>query len=149
MPNTKKYDYIKVLKDWFKGEKKFIKEISPILKTLPPSQTSFTFVNNFDQLEPNKIYEYFFNSLVKTNYIDERALQGYLITAFQNKQKPQQRITIINKPSNKKILPIFYNYYNDIAGKPYGRQLDYVKLLGDYFVGFDTEKLKTNFSKTY
>src|SRR5690606_172394 len=39
MPNTKKTDYIKVLKKWFKQEKGFIKEITPILKTLPPSKT--------------------------------------------------------------------------------------------------------------
>ena len=32
MPNANKQDYVKVLKKWFKEEKEFIKEISPLLK---------------------------------------------------------------------------------------------------------------------
>lgn len=125
------------------------KEITPILKTLPPSKANFTFINNFDQVEPNKVYEYFFNSLVKTKYIDESTLKSYLISAFQDMKEPQQKITINNKSTNKKVQEIFYNYYKDIAGKPYGKQQSYIELLGNYFVGFDTKKLKTNFSKTY
>jgi len=107
------------------------------------------FKNNFDQVEPNRVYQYFFDSLVKPKYIDESILKDYLIAAFQDKQELQQRITIRNKVTNKKVQEVFYIYYKDIAGKPYGKQQEYIKLLGNYFVGFDTEKLKTNFSKTY
>lgn len=82
MPNTKKTDYIKVLKKWFKQEKGFIKEITPILKTLPPSKTSFTFTNNFDKLEPNKVYEYFYK-LIEKGYLSKEDLESYLILAFQ------------------------------------------------------------------
>lgn len=35
MPNTNKQEYIKVLKKWFKQEKKFINEITPLLKHRP------------------------------------------------------------------------------------------------------------------
>ncbi|MCG2419988.1 hypothetical protein K8089_13240 [Aequorivita sp. F47161] len=149
MPNSKSEDYIKVLKKWFKQEMRFIKKITPKLKDLPPSQPDFTFINNFDQVEANKVYEYFFDKLVKTKYIDETTLQDYLISAFQEKQKPNRRITIHNKSTNKKVQEVFYNYYKDIAGKPYGKQQNYVELLGNYFIGFDTKKLITNFSKTY
>ena len=38
MPNTKKQEYIKVLKRWFKQEKKFIGDITPLLKALPKSK---------------------------------------------------------------------------------------------------------------
>jgi len=108
-----------------------------------------TFINNFDQVEPKRVYDYFFNTLVEQKHIDENTLQDYLISAFQNKKIPKQRITIKNKSTNKKVQEIFYNYYKDVAGKPYGKQQSYIELLGNYFVGFDTKKLKTNFSKTY
>ncbi|MCF6358715.1 MAG: hypothetical protein L3J54_13015, partial [Draconibacterium sp.] len=41
MPNTKKTEYIKVLKIWFKGEKRFINKITPLLKKLPPSKVKY------------------------------------------------------------------------------------------------------------
>ena len=36
MPNTNKQEYVKMLKKWFKEEKKFIKEITPLLKDKKP-----------------------------------------------------------------------------------------------------------------
>ena len=121
----------------------------PHLNNKYDENNSFIFENNFDQVEPNEVYKYFFDSLVKTKYIDERTLKSYLTLAFQDLREPQQKFIINNKSTNKKVQQVFYNYYKDIAGKPYGKQPNYIKLLGNYFVGFNTEKLKTNFSKTY
>lgn len=145
MPNTKKTDYIKVLKKWFKQEKGFIKEITPILKTLPPSKTSFTFKNNFDIVEPNKVYEYFYK-LVEKRYLSKEDLESYLILAFQDKTPPKEKITFSNKHIGN-ITAIFYKYYTD-ADSPHGKQKQYAELLGEYFKSFTTDKVINNFAKS-
>jgi hypothetical protein len=42
---------------------------------------------------------------------------------------------------------VFYTYYKDLAGKPYGKQKKYAALLGNYFEGYNTETVSSNFSK--
>ena len=44
-------------------------------------------------------------------------------------------------------MQVFYNYYKNIAGKPYKKQSQYAALLGDYFEGFNTQNVSTNFNK--
>jgi len=119
--------------------------------TKPPSEekNEFGFKNNFDSVTEKKVYDYFYKKLVETKYLTDEVLVEYLILAFQKCKKSKCKFTLNNKTSNKKIQAIFYNYYKDIAGKPYGKQKAYIELLGDYFVGFDTGTLITNFSKTY
>jgi len=111
--------------------------------------SEFHFINNFDQVNEKKVYEYFYKNLVETKYISDKELEKYIILAFQKNEKPNSRFALLNKPTNKKIQKIFYEYFKDIAGKPYGEKNKYVTLLGDYFMGFSTDSLVTNFSKTY
>lgn len=148
------YSVIKIVDFLINGEKQT--EIQqpqpqPTTQIQPPQNTNtneFSFINNFDNVEPKTVYEHFFSSLVKKNYITEDTLKNYLITAFQNGQPLNKKITLNNNPTKKEVTAIFYNYYNKIAGKPHGRQNDYIKLLSDNFTGFNEVSLKSNFSKS-
>lgn len=145
MPNSKKYHYIKVLKKWFKGEKKFIKEITPMVKTLPPSEANFTFINKFDKAESNKVYEHFYK-LVEKGYLSKIDLENYLKLAFQDKTQPKEKISFSNKHIGN-ITTIFYKYYAD-ADNTHGKQKKYAELLGEYFNDFTTKKVMNNFAKS-
>jgi len=52
-----------------------------------------------------------------------------------------------NTTTKQKAITIFYGYYKDIAGKPHGKQKQYAALLGDYFEGYKTENVSSNFNK--
>tara|TARA_R100001377_G_C3163947_1_gene100651 strand:- start:16 stop:675 length:660 start_codon:yes stop_codon:yes gene_type:complete len=114
-------------------------------RALPPSKTSFTFTNNFDKLEPNKVYEYFYK-LVEKGYLSKEDLENYLILAFQDRTPPKEKTTFSNKHIGN-ITAIFYKYYTD-ADSPHGKQKQYAELLGDYFKSFTTIKVMNNFAKS-
>lgn len=114
-------------------------------KTSGVEQTLFT--NKFDSVKESRIVEYFKENLVDKKYITEQVLNEYLKTAFEKKEKPKQRFSFDKNPTQGQIKKVFYNYYKVVAGKPYGKQQQYVELLGDYFSGFNTQNLITNFSK--
>ena len=120
--------------------------------TLPEPQnllenSEFKFTNNFDNVAESKILEYFTEKLVETKYISENDLILFLKLAFDKMEVPQQKISFARFNTQREIIKIFYNYYKIIAGKPHGKQERYIKLLSDYFISFDYEKIKTNFSK--
>lgn len=109
----------------------------------------FIFKNNFDSNSEAEVYRYFYENLVARKFMIKESLHEYLIQAFENKKLSSSKFSISNKPVDTVIRKIFYDYYKVLAGKPYGKQFNYVRLLGDYFAGFDSDSLKTNFSKTY
>jgi hypothetical protein len=74
-------------------------------------------------------------------------LNEYLKAAFELKIKPETLFKIQNAPTKQAILKVFYDYYRNIAGKPHGKQNKYAALLGDYFEGFSTTNVSTNFNK--
>ena len=120
--------------------------------TLPEPQnllenSEFKFTNNFDNVAESKILEYFTEKLVETKYISENDLILFLKLAFDKMEVPQQKISFARFNTQRGIIKIFYNNYKIIAGKPHGKQERYIKLLSDYFISFDYEKIKTNFSK--
>ena len=114
-------------------------------KTSGVEQTLF--INKFDSVKESRVVEYFKENLVDKKYITEQVLNEYLKTAFEKKEKPKQRFSFDKNPTQGQIKKVFYNYYKVVAGKPYGKQQQYVELLGDYFSGFNTQNLITNFSK--
>ncbi|WP_396185925.1 hypothetical protein [Flavobacterium sp.] len=109
--------------------------------------SEFKFTNNFDNVAESKILEYFTEKLVETKYISENDLILFLKLAFDKMEVPQQKISFARLNTQRGIIKIFYNYYKIIAGKPHGKQERYIKLLSDYFISFDYEKIRTNFSK--
>lgn len=106
-----------------------------------------TFTNNFDNIKPAEIYKHFKAGLVEKGYLTEQELYEYLKAAFELKTIPETRFKI--KYAKKgKIEAVFYNYYRNVAGKIHGDQRKYAALLGDYFDGYKTTTVSSNFSKS-
>jgi hypothetical protein len=104
--------------------------------------------NNFDNVDISIVYNHFKSGLVDKKYFTEDELMKYLKAAFQIKDVPQTRFKFANAPTKDKIMEVFYRYYRDVAVKPHGKQSMYAALLGDYFEGYNTKTVSTNFSKT-
>jgi hypothetical protein len=109
---------------------------------------NFKFENNFDKVEPNKVYNYFFKKLVEKKYLSNEDLEKYLVLAFQDKKLPKEKFTFSNLQIEK-IRTIFYTYFKDIAINTHGRNKEYAELLGEYFNGFTTQKVRNNFADGY
>lgn len=105
------------------------------------------FVNNFDSINTSIIWFFFAENLLDKGYIDKSILNEYLLHAFEIKSVPQNKFNLKNSPTKKLIYAVFYRYYKDIAGKPHGKQKAYASLLGDYFEGYKTSTVSTNFNK--
>lgn len=106
----------------------------------------FVFKNNFDKVNENTIIEYFKTNLVEKKHISETVLNNFLSLAFDKKTLPIQKFSFEKLNTQNDIVQIFYNYYKSTAGKPYGKQKEYLNLLCNYFNGFENFNIK-NFSK--
>lgn len=106
-----------------------------------------TFTNNFDSVDENEIYRYFYDKLVKKKMLTETELNEFLTSAFQENTPQKKRFKLKNVPTKGKVTNIFYGYFKDLAQKPHGKQEQYASLLGEYFEGYKTSTIKTNFSK--
>jgi hypothetical protein len=105
------------------------------------------FNNKFDNVKESTVIEYFTKNLVETKHISETDLFLFLDLAFDKMKVPKQKISFEHLKTQQKIINVFYNYYKITAGKPYGKQKKYINLLCDYFIGFEYDKIKTNFAK--
>lgn len=105
------------------------------------------FTNNFDSVNETKVYNYFKCELADKKLITLNTLNEYLILAFQNTEIiPDVKFNFLKKENKASIIKIFYNYYSIIVQSQYGRQDEYIKLLTNYFSGFEFQKVKNNFS---
>jgi hypothetical protein len=111
-------------------------------------QETITFENNFDTVEPIMIYRHFKAGLVDKKYLTVKELNEYLKSAFELKNKPKPLFKFNNAPQKREIQAVFYNYFISLAGKPHGKQQNYAALLGDYFIGYNTKNVSTNFNKS-
>lgn len=114
-------------------------------ESINKDNTKFTFKNNFDHVSTDTIHNYFKEKLVNKGLLTESDLNEYLKIAFESKSEPITRF-IIKKALKKEIICVFYSYY-DIAGKVHGKQKVYAALLGEYFEGYSTNNVSSNFSK--
>jgi hypothetical protein len=135
-----------------KRESIYINLINEI-QNLPTQQTETekqtqTFINNFDNIKPAEVYNHFKIGLVDKGYLKEQELNDYLKAAFELKTIPETLFKINNAPNKQAIEAVFYNYYKSIAGKIHGKQNHYAALLGNYFEGYKTLTVITNFSKS-
>jgi hypothetical protein len=106
-----------------------------------------TFINNFDKITPAEVFEHFKAGLVQQQYLTEQELNEYLKAAFELKTTPKVPFKIKDAPTKQKIMRVFYEYYKNIAGKPHRKQNQYAALLGEYFEGYNTQNVSTNFNK--
>ena len=119
------------------------------LKALSPQQPETpTFKNNFDNITPVEIYKHFKAGLVDKQYLTEQELNEYLKAAFELKTIPETLFKIKDAPNKAAIEAVFYKYYKNVAGKIHGKQNQYAALLGDYFEGYKTTTVSSNFSKS-
>ncbi|HRP55238.1 hypothetical protein [Agriterribacter sp.] len=125
-------------------------------ESLPPQQTETkteqetpTFANNFDNITPIEIYKHFEVGLVEKGYLTKQELNEYLKAAFELKTKPETLFKLKHTPTKQKIYTVFYVYYKDIAQKKHQKQKEYAALLGDYFEGYKTEIIQTNWARDY
>lgn len=107
------------------------------------------FTNNFDNITTVEIFEHFNAGLVNKGYLTEQELNEYLKAAFELKTKPKRPFKLKHTPSKQRIYTLFYIYYKDISQKKHDRQIDYAALLGDYFEGYKTETIRTNWARDY
>lgn len=127
-------------------------KIEPSIKEQPQQTNNsetpkdFVFKNNFDKVNENTIIEYFKTNLVEKKHISETVLNNFLSLAFDKKTLPIQKFSFEKLNTQNDIVQIFYNYYKTTAGKPYGKQKEYLNLLCNYFNGFENFNIK-NFSK--
>lgn len=159
-PNGNLKEFHKIETIYLEKEKiKFEQNLSPnpndiqthfaqceLLEYLKGIGLEMDFKNNFDRVPESEVYQYFKTNLVDKKMLTEAELVKYLKAAFEQNQKPKKRFSI-NMRSQAQIRKIFYKYYKLTAGHPHGRAKDYAALLGDYFVGFTTKNVLSNFSK--
>jgi len=123
----------------------YLKNLS---KALPPQPTP-TFINKFDNISEVEIYKHFKAGLVDKQYLTEKELNEYLKAAFELKTKPETLFKLKHTPTKQKIYTVFYVYYKDISQKKHEKQKEYAALLGDYFEGYKTKIIQTNWARDY
>lgn len=119
------------------------------IQGLPPQQAETpTFTNNFDKINPTEIHKHFKAGLVEKRYLTEQELNEFLKAAFELKKIPETLFKIKDAPNKATIEAVFYKYYKNVAGKIHGKQNQYAALLGNYFEGYKTATVSSNFSKS-
>jgi hypothetical protein len=146
----KQIDYSLSLRNEFLNDKNVtlttqLQQTEPELLNLSEIST-VRFVNNFDKVTELNVFNYFKTNLLDKKYISETLFNDYLQLAFDKKVMPIQKFSFEKLNTQKAIINIFYNYYKTTAGKPYGKQKEYLNLLCNYFNGFENFNIK-NFSK--
>ncbi len=119
------------------------------LKLLPKSENPNVskIQNNFDGKTIVEIYNHFKIGLVDKKYLTDQELIDYLKVAFEHKSPPKIRFKIINAKKKQSVIHVFYEYYKNIACSPHGKQKEYAALLGEYFEGYNTNNVSSNFNK--
>ena len=103
----------------------------------------------FDYITPVEIYKHFKAGLVEKGYLTEQELNEYFKAAFELKTTPETLFKLKHTPTKQKIYTVFYVYYKDISQKKHERQKEYAALLGDFFEGYKTEIIQTNWARDY
>jgi hypothetical protein len=124
-------------------------QLVDIVKEKETKRETPTFTNNFDNIKPTEIYKHFKAGLVEKGYLTEQELNEYLKAAFELQTKPEILFKLKHTPTKQKIYTVFYIYYKDISQKKHERQKEYAALLGDFFEGYKTETIQTNWARDY
>ena len=86
---------------------------------------------------------------MSTKYLTENQLDSYLKLAFEELSIPGIKFKFSESPNKKTIQKVFYKFYKEKSKNTYKQKLKYVELLSNYFEGFNTSSLESNFSKIY
>jgi hypothetical protein len=144
-----KYKINNIQKDYFFKLERWIKVVKALdIHQTETEQGTPNFTNNFDKITSSEIYKHFKAGLVQKQYLTEQELNEYLKAAFELKKIPETLFKIKDAPNKAAIEAVFYKYYKNVAGKIHGKQNQYAALLGDYFEGYKTSTVSSNFSKS-
>lgn len=117
-------------------------------KTQKPDEVKeFEFTNNFDRVNESRVYNFFKSELLDKKYLTKENLQNFLKLSFEHQTPPKTKFNFEKRYLIKDIRKIFYKYFNEINFEKYNTQDKYIRLLTDYFEGFEFEKIKMNFNK--
>lgn len=98
--------------------------------------------NNFNSDDIDSVIDHF-RSLEKN--MNNGEFMQWIKQAFELLETPEHKFKLIGKYMISEIRGLFYTYYKKPGN--HGKKDKYVKLLSDYFEGFDFEKTKANFNK--
>jgi hypothetical protein len=103
--------------------------------------------NNFNpKIKSVQAVTDFFTKELKP-YADETIINEFLYLAFEKCEAPKEKLSFTNLNSRKKkIMNVFNNFYSE-CGKIQSDATKYAELLGNYFAGFETENVRTNWTK--
>lgn len=138
-----KRSYQKMLNEWFKDEKKFIKEITPILKAIPSTENEGNNSTNnkadgeqnnrtkelitkfIHEIDANKGWEYSFHSESDYNTITD-----LLVKFFEQKPYEITGVSIkLRKGSKTRFAKMLGNLYNELADSTLSKNEEYFRLI--------------------
>lgn len=99
-------------------------------------------INNFDNTDIGIVIEHF-KGLER--HMNNGEFIEWVKLAFELEQKPERKYSLNGKHGIGEIRKMFYGYWRK-AGR-HGNREKYVRLLSDYFCGFEFENTKNNFNK--
>ncbi len=108
---------------------------------------AFKFVNKFDQVDSEKVYFHFYTHLVATKMLTDEELKQFLTDAFVYCRPPESKLTLKGTSIKLKAIKAFRDYYTILVGVRRGNKPKYVDLLANYFSGFPSTTVMTNFTK--
>tara|TARA_R110000744_G_scaffold31407_1_gene73870 strand:+ start:2588 stop:3265 length:678 start_codon:yes stop_codon:yes gene_type:complete len=108
------------------------------------TNTKFTFENEINSSPPDDVYEHFNKYLVSQNIITENQLHQFLESAFELETPIINKIAMSDAQRKKKVYACFHTFYN--GNKIQGNKRKYVKLLSDFFIGYEYENTARNWS---
>lgn len=104
------------------------------------------FENKFNDMPEKQVYDYFKDNLVNSGLLKQNQTERYLTSAFQNCKPPIEKFKFSKEITKENIGLIFYRFYianNESLLKTKRSKNDFIKLVEDYFEGF--ENIKSSF----
>lgn len=153
----------KVLKEWFKDEVKFINEITPLIKSLPPTPEASTeepqqqeLENKFNGMPLNKVIEFFkplTTELSKNGkpYLTQNQFQAFINRAFcGDLSEEKQTFNVAPKGDKGFLCKRFVLFYNESTNSKNWydtnpTQAKYISLISDNFKNWTFEDVKSHF----
>ncbi len=108
----------------------------------PEADPAKDITNHFDKTPIGNVIEHF-KELEK--YMGNGEFIKWIKLAFDLRQLPEQKFTLNRQFLKKDIRHIFHSYWKRYGKK--GNKSEYVKLLSDYFAGFEPNNTLNNFHK--
>jgi hypothetical protein len=102
--------------------------------------------NKFDFVPIADVYSHFKKGLVDKQHLTNEELLSYLFYAFDRKQVPAKKFVLNDAKPKERIYNLFGDYFRGKASSPHGKKALYVRLLTDYFEGYNYKTVFANFS---